>query len=175
MHLVFFRKYNIFHRNAPIYSQVRIIPCNGSFTLRCIEVITLVLEYRFFREHHETVRKASRYEELSVVLFRQFDCNVSSESRRAAPYVYSHIQHASLHDTPVVQIPENKEELRSVFGRRSVAMLAVTEINLAERFLGLLSEPEKYEAQIAAVREKARIMRERKQRKPGTRGPKGKK
>lgn len=88
--------------------------------------------------------------------------------RRARSY-------ASLHDTPVVQIPENKEELGSVFGRRSVAMLAVTEINLAERFLGLLSEPEKYEAQIAAVREKARIMRERKQRKPGTRGPKGKK
>ena len=56
-----------------------------------------------------------------------------------------------------------------------IAMLAVTEINLAERFLGLLSEPEKYAAQIAAVREKARIMRERKQRKPGTRGPKGKK
>ena len=88
--------------------------------------------------------------------------------RRARSY-------ASLHDTPVVQIPENKEELGGVFGRRSVAMLAVTEINLAERFLGLLSEPEKYAAQIAAVREKARIMRERKQRKPGTRGPKGKK
>lgn len=71
---------------------------------------------------------------------------------------------ASRHETPLIQVDFTKDTLGGVFGRNSVAMLAVTDIFLAERFLTVL-EDERYAQQLQAVREKARIMKERKRDK----------
>lgn len=71
---------------------------------------------------------------------------------------------ASRHGTPLIVSDGTKNELGAVFGRNSVAMLAITDIFLAERFLTLLEDP-KFDPQLQAVREKARIMKERKRDK----------
>ena len=71
---------------------------------------------------------------------------------------------APRHGTPLIQVDFTKDELGGVFGRNSVAMLAITDIFLAERFLTLL-EDERYSEQLQAVREKAKVMKERKRDK----------
>ncbi len=88
--------------------------------------------------------------------------------RRARSY-------AALHNTPMIQLDVNKDGLGAVFGRTSVAMLAITEINLAERFLGLLPEQTRYAEAAAAVQEKAAIMKKRKAEKQKRNGPNRKK
>ena len=80
--------------------------------------------------------------------------------RRARSY-------ASLHDTPLVQVEGTKDELGAVFGRTSVAMLAITDVFLAERFLSTLGD-ERYESELQALREKANIMKQRKRDKHRT-------
>lgn len=82
---------------------------------------------------------------------------------------------AAIHETPLVQINADKDGLGAVFGRTSVAMLAMTDVFLAERFLNLLEQQERYAAQIQAVHEKAESIKKRKQAKPRKNGPKGKK
>lgn len=82
---------------------------------------------------------------------------------------------AAYHETPIVQIDTDKDGLGAVFGRTSVAMLAMTDVFLAERFLNLLDQQERYAPQIQAVHAKAEIMKKRKQAKPRRKGPKGKK
>ena len=48
---------------------------------------------------------------------------------------------AALHSSPVVVIDANKDALGAVFGRNSVAMAALTDVFLAQRFLETLEEP----------------------------------
>ena len=79
---------------------------------------------------------------------------------------------ASVHDTPFVQIDADKDRLGGVFGRTTVAMLALTDVFLAERFLSCLDRPERYEEARQAVGHKAAQMKARKQEKP--RSKKGK-
>ena len=69
---------------------------------------------------------------------------------------------AALHGTPIVTIENDKASLGAVFGRSSVAMLAVTDINLAVHILGGMDAPERYQAQAQAVCEKAAVMKQRK-------------
>lgn len=82
---------------------------------------------------------------------------------------------ASLHETPLVVVDADKESLGAIFGRNSVAMLAVTDIFLAERFLNLLEEPERYAEALRAVQGKAELMKKRKMEKQRRKGPKGRK
>lgn len=70
---------------------------------------------------------------------------------------------AARHDTPLITVDGTKDTLGAVFGRTSVAMLALTDIALSQRFLELLEDPEHYGAVLTAVREKAEIMKKRKQ------------
>ena len=69
---------------------------------------------------------------------------------------------AARHDTPMIQVDGDKDTLGGIFGRTAVAMLAVTDIALARRFLELLEEPERYGTALTAVREKAAVMERRK-------------
>ena len=75
-------------------------------------------------------------------------------SRRAQSF-------AALHTSPLIQIDADKDTLGAVFGRNSVAMAALTDVFLAQRFLETLAEPERYGAQLEAVREKAASMKQR--------------
>lgn len=68
---------------------------------------------------------------------------------------------AALHTSPLIQIDADKDTLGAVFGRNSVAMAALTDVFLAQHFLETLAEPERYGAQLEAVREKAASMKQR--------------
>lgn len=72
---------------------------------------------------------------------------------------------AARHDTPLIQVDGDKDTLGGMFGRTAVAMLAVTDIALAQRFLELLDAPERYGTALTAVREKAAVMERRKKQK----------
>jgi ribosomal protein L7Ae-like RNA K-turn-binding protein len=82
---------------------------------------------------------------------------------------------ASLHQTPLIQVDGDKETLGGVFGRTAVAMLSMTDVFLAQRFLEVLGEPERYGQQLEAVREKAAAMAQRKKEQQRSNRKKGKK
>lgn len=82
---------------------------------------------------------------------------------------------ARLHGTPMVQLEADKSTLGGVFGRTSVAMAALTDVFLAQRFLETLGQPERYGAQLAAVSEKAASMKQRKAEQQRANRKKGKK
>lgn len=82
---------------------------------------------------------------------------------------------ARLHQTPLVQIEADKGTLGGVFGRTSVAMVALTDVRLAKRFLETLGQPERYGEALAAVSEKAAAMEQRKKERQRANRKKGKK
>jgi ribosomal protein L30E len=88
--------------------------------------------------------------------------------RRAASF-------AALHDTPLITVDADKDALGAVFGRTAVAMLALTDVFLAERFLLALDQQERYGAEITAVHNKAVYMKQRKQEAQRAKRKKGKK
>lgn len=73
--------------------------------------------------------------------------------------------YAALHRSPILTVDGDKDTLGRVFGRTSVAMLALTDVFLAKRFLETLGEPERYGRQLEAVTQKAGIMAQRKAEK----------
>ena len=81
---------------------------------------------------------------------------------------------AALHTSPLIQIDADKDTLGAVFGRNSVAMAALTAVFLAQRFLETLAEPERYGAQLEAVREKAASMKQRQAERRRAQKKKGK-
>lgn len=72
----------------------------------------------------------------------------------------------ALHHTPVVSIDADKSLIGGMFGRSSVAMVALTEIRLAKSFLETLEEPERYSEALYQVSEKEAAIVRRKQTKP---------
>ena len=81
---------------------------------------------------------------------------------------------AALHSSPVAVIDADKDTLGAVFGRTSVAMAALTDVFLAQRFLETLGEPERYQEQLTAVKEKAAAMKQRQSEKRRAQRKKGK-
>ena len=77
---VFFREDDLVFRNFPVNAQIRIVPCDCPFGFRTIEVVALVLEDHLVTQHAESVRESLRYEKLPVVVLREFDRHVFSES-----------------------------------------------------------------------------------------------
>ena len=82
---------------------------------------------------------------------------------------------AGLHDSPLVTIEADKDQLGAAFGRTSVAMAALTDVFLAESFLKALGQPEKYAKAIATVHDKAVYMKQRKKEEARSKRKKGKK
>ncbi len=80
---------------------------------------------------------------------------------------------AALHSSPVAVIDADKDTLGAVFGRTSVAMAALTDVFLAQRFLETLGEPERYQEQLTAVKEKAAAMKQRQSEKRRAQRKKG--
>lgn len=72
---------------------------------------------------------------------------------------------AALHESPLIAVEADKKALGALFGRTSVAMLTLTDIFLAQRFLELLEPKEQYQPQLEAVQKKAAVIRQRKQAK----------
>ena len=68
---------------------------------------------------------------------------------------------AALHSSPVIQLDVDKDQLGAVFGRTSVAMLAFTDVFLAEHFLSALPQSEPRDTTLRQVHEKAVYMKQR--------------
>ena len=100
MMFVFFRENDLVCGNLPVNTQIGIIPCNGTFALRCIEVVAFILEDHFVCQYAETVGKSAWNEELTVVFSREFHFYVLAESRRSATYINSYIKYGALNDEP---------------------------------------------------------------------------
>ena len=92
MFRVFFRKKGLVCRYAPVDSEVRVVPCDGTLALRRIVVVAFVLEHSVFREDCKTVGESAGNKELTVVVFSEFHCHMLSVGRRAFPDVYRHIE-----------------------------------------------------------------------------------
>ena len=89
---VFLGQDDIPGRNAPVNSQIRIIPGDGSLGFLIVEIVAFVLEYRLVRQDAETVSHSPWQEELPVTLSGQLDSYVFSESGRTWPDVHGNVQ-----------------------------------------------------------------------------------
>ena len=65
---VFCGKDDLVRRNAPVYTEVRIIPRDCTFAFGMVIIVTFVLEDHFFREYAESVSESSRDEKHPVIL-----------------------------------------------------------------------------------------------------------
>ena len=72
----------------------------------------------------------------------------------------------ALHGAPVITLRADKQMLGAWLGRGTVAIVAVTEIQLARAFLERLEPREDYADALQAVSRKAETMLRRKQKKP---------
>ena len=99
-HLMFrilFRKISVFRRNALIDTKRFIQDRDTTISLWVIEVITFILEYRSLRQDNETIRKALRYKELAMIIFRQFYSHMLTICRRTLADIHGNILHSTLH------------------------------------------------------------------------------
>ena len=64
----------------PLNSQIRVIPHNGTFCLRMVKLVTLILEQCRLAQHHKTVSKAFGDKELAVILACNFNCYIFTVS-----------------------------------------------------------------------------------------------
>ena len=83
MFRVFFREDDCFCGEAPVYVDVRVVPCDGAFALRSVVGVAFVLKHSVLRKYCESVCESFRDEKLTVVVFCEFNCNVFSVGRRA--------------------------------------------------------------------------------------------
>lgn len=81
----------------------------------------------------------------------------------------------AVHQTPIVSIDATKDALGAMFGRSSVAMAALTDVQLAKSFLERLDAPDRYGPQLTAVSEKAAALARRSGDQRGRNRKKGKK
>ena len=142
---VFFRQHDFVRRNPPVDGQFGVVPCQRTLGLRCIVVVALVLEDRFFREHRESVGESAGDEELTVILFGEFHGDVAAECGRTAPDVDRYIEHTTLDDTHQLRLGmgcflEMQAAQNAVRGFRFVVLHEIygpnlfAEVTFGERF-----------------------------------------
>ncbi len=74
--------------------------------------------------------------------------------------------YGALHGAPVVTLDADKQALGGLFGRSTLALAALTDVQLAKAFLEQPENRERYGQALAAVTEKADTMARRKAKKP---------
>ena len=80
----------------PLDADVRVVPADGQFVLRRVELGALVVEQRGFAEHRKAVREPGRDIELPLVLAREHQAVPLPEGGRAAPDVHRDVEHLAL-------------------------------------------------------------------------------
>ena len=126
---VFFRKNYFVIRYAPVNMQVGVVPCDSSFTLRSVEVVTFVLEDDFGSEYAESVGEASWNEELAVIVLGEFYGYVLSEGGRTFTDVYGYIEHGTF-----LSENDSKKYPRSSLKRRG-SMITTPSISVLIMFI----------------------------------------
>ena len=96
---VLFRKKDFCFGDTPVDAEVRVIPEDCAFALRCVIVVAFVLEHSFFREYGESVCEAFRNEKLTVIVFSEFNRDMLSVGRRAFADVNCNIENATFNHT----------------------------------------------------------------------------
>ena len=66
--MVFGRKDDVVERDSPVDGKVGVVPGNGSFAFRMVEIVAFVLEHSILREYHESMGKAMRYEKHQMIV-----------------------------------------------------------------------------------------------------------
>ena len=115
-------------RYAPVYSEGGVEDADASVCLRMVEIVALVLEHGFFAEHCEAVGETARYEELAVVVLRQFYGYVLSVCRTALAYIYGNIEHRTLDAAHELALSERRA-LEMKAAHDAVARLALIVLN----------------------------------------------
>ena len=117
---IFFGKDNISHGYRPFDVQIRIIPCDCTFSLRVIELITFILENRIFTQNDKTMGHSLGYKKLTMVFLCQLTHLIFAVCRRTFAKINHYIQHLSLDNS-------NKFALR--VGRKLVTSKPVFSAN----------------------------------------------
>ena len=79
-------------RDAPVDAEAAVQDADASVGLWGVEVVAFVLEDRCLAEDGKAVGETFGYEELAVVLFGEFDCNVLAVGGAALADVNRHIE-----------------------------------------------------------------------------------
>ena len=89
-------EYRLLHRYAPVNAKRFILDIDSAICLGVIELVALVLEDGGFRENGEAMGKATRNEELTMIVFCQFYCYMLAECRGAFADVNGYIKYCTL-------------------------------------------------------------------------------
>ena len=96
---VFFAEDSVFVRNHPVDAEVGVVPSNGAFGLWGVVVVALVLEDGFVAQYGKAMGKATRHEELAVVVLGEQAGDVLPERGTSVTNVNSDVEHAATDDT----------------------------------------------------------------------------
>ena len=92
---VFLAEYRLFYWYAPINAKRLILDIDAAISLRMIELVALVLEDGGFGENGEAMGKATRDEELTMIVFCQFYCYMLAKCRRTLADVNGYVKHCA--------------------------------------------------------------------------------
>ena len=71
MPAVLLRENHTICRNTPVNTQIRIIPGNGTLTMRSIKIITLILKNDFLAQYTESMCQPTGNEKLTMIILRR--------------------------------------------------------------------------------------------------------
>ena len=92
---IFLAEYRFLNRYSPINSKRFILDIDAVICLRVIELVALVLEDSCLGENGEAMSKATRDEELTMFVFREFHCHMLTECRGAFADVNGYVEHCA--------------------------------------------------------------------------------
>ena len=92
---IFLGKQRFVCGDLPINAQTVIEDADASVGLWGVEVITLVLEDYFICKNNKTMSETSRDEELTVIIFCKFNCDILTEGWRAFANINSDIENCT--------------------------------------------------------------------------------
>lgn len=94
--------------NSPVNAKRIVKNGYASVCFRVVEVVTLILENSCFAKYGETMCKATRYEELSVIVLCEFHSNVFAVCGRSFADVYSHVKYGTFYATHKFALRERR-------------------------------------------------------------------
>ena len=101
---------------------------NATISLRCIEVIALILKNRCFTQYGKTMGKTTWNKELAMIILGQFHSHMLAIGRRTLANIHSHIEHGTLHAAHQLRLGEWRAlEMKSAhhaIGRHTLVVLA---------------------------------------------------
>ena len=108
------RRFHIFigqdHRlNRPLDADLGIVPADVAVALGRVVIVRLVLHLDVIRQRDEAMRKATRNEELLLILRRELHANPLAELRRTLADVHRHIKNRAVRRTQQLRLAHRIE------------------------------------------------------------------